>query len=1040
MTTYTGTSGNDVIIDGATGNHVAYGGAGNDTIQFYGGNHSIFGGDGNDTLTGGSGNDYIVGGNNIDYIYGGAGDDTIYGGSGDDIYAGDGNDIMIADAYSLQPDTTRTTGVRFIGGDTGNGDYDTLDLRSYVAYRPFGSVTASVDADGNSTSSVIEVLDQNGNWIRLTYVEIENLLLPPLYVAPDGTVEGTSGADLIDINYTGDPEGDVVDGADGLNDRIYAYGGNDRVYAGSGSDYVDGGAGNDTLDGGIGSDTIYGGTGNDTIYGGSGTYSDKLYGGAGNDLIYGGAGHDTITGSNGNDTLYGDAGNDLIYGGSGDVIYGGDDSDTIDISANTPDGFGSLTSTITVDGGTAGTTDNDTLDLTAFISYRNLVQTTDADGDSTSGSVQVQSSSGWTTINFTEIENLLLPPPYSTLNGTVSGTTGNDFINTSYTGDPQGDKVDNNDAILSGHSGNDDLIDAGAGNDTISAGAGNDTVYGGTGNDTLMASAGNDTFYGGNDSDRLVLVDGMFNGEVFFGGEGGNDLDIIDTPYSSTTDKTVVLSGSGQGTISDSTGTATFYQVEAIYTSFGSDYIDASADLTGMDLSAGGGNDTVIGGSGNDWLIGDMGNDTLYGGAGDDGIEGGAGNDSIYAGTGNDTVYGGDLNDLIYGGDGDDRIFGGADSDIIYGGAGNDTIYTYTLSGADQSADSVDGGAGNDTIIGNFGDDTIAGGDGNDEIFGGDGNDDLSGGLGTDTISGDTGNDTLHFAQGDTADGGDGDDLFTLENLGETGNGTITVTGGNLGETAGGGDTLQLGDLADLSTLNITDTTVNGSGNTSYTGTVTLDDGTTLNFSQIENIVCFARGTYIKTIEGEVRIEDLRPGMRVLTVDRGFQTLRWVGSSTVLAVGKLAPIRFETGVLGNDRPIFVSPQHRMFMCGWAAELIAGEAEVLVPAVHLVNGTTITRQEGGEIEYFHMLFDQHELVFSNGCISESFHPGEQGWSALCEAARAEILTLFPDLEQTVFASYGSSARYSVCKTEAYCLSQSLAADEQQKKTSAPSYAA
>ena len=226
--------------------------------------------------------------------------------------------------------------------------------------------------------------------------------------------------------------------------------------------------------------------------------------------------------------------------------------------------------------------------------------------------------------------------------------------------------------------------------------------------------------------------------------------------------------------------------------------------------------------------------------------------------------------------------------------------------------------------------------------------------------------------------------------------------------------------------LNITGTSTNASGNTSYSGSVLLDDGTTLNFSQIENIICFGRGTVIKTIEGEKRIEDLKPGTKVLTYDRGYQPIRWIGSTKVAAIGKFAPIRFQTGVLGNDRPLFVSPQHRMMMDGWQAQLYTGETEVLVPAINLVNGQTITQAEGGEVEYFHMLFDQHELVFANGSVSESFHPGEQGWSALCEATRAEILALFPELEASNFKSFGRAARYSVKRNEALCLGTDLAA--------------
>ena len=381
-------------------------------------------------------------------------------------------------------------------------------------------------------------------------------------------------------------------------------------------------------------------------------------------------------------------------------------------------------------------------------------------------------------------------------------------------------------------------------------------------------------------------------------------------------------------------------------------------------------------------------------------VEGTAGADLI------DAAYADDPGrDMI---DANDNIVGTNDDSIVAGG-GHDTILA---------------GDGNDTILAGDGDDTVDGGADNDSIVGGVGDDTLLGGTGADIIEGGDGDDTITFAEGDTALGGDGDDLFVLEDLGEPTNGTITVTGGNGAEALGVGDTLQLGELADMSTLNITSTTTNASGNTSYTGSITLDDGTELNFSEMEDIVCFTRGTMIKTIKGERPIEDLEPGDRILTYDRGYQPLRWIGSTRVAGVGKFAPIRFARGVLGNDRPLLVSPQHRMLLRGWQAELYTGETEVLVPATHLVNDSTITRMTGGEVEYFHLLFDQHELVFGNGCVSESFHPGQQGWSAFCEDTRQEILELFPDLLTSNFKSFGENARHSVKRNEAICLAATL----------------
>lgn len=158
---------------------------------------------------------------------------------------------------------------------------------------------------------------------------------------------------------------------------------------------------------------------------------------------------------------------------------------------------------------------------------------------------------------------------------------------------------------------------------------------------------------------------------------------------------------------------------------------------------------------------------------------------------------------------------------------------------------------------------------------------------------------------------------------------------------------------------------------------------------------CFTPGTMIETPDGPRAVEDLKPGDLVNTVDNGPQPLLWVGRTTVAATGDTAPIRFEAGVLDLDRETLVSPQHRMLIADWRAPYLFGHTEVLIAAHSLVNGDTVTRVEGGEIDYIHLLFGQHEIVTANGAKSESYYPGH----AVSQSERetqAEILALFPEL--------------------------------------------
>ena len=189
--------------------------------------------------------------------------------------------------------------------------------------------------------------------------------------------------------------------------------------------------------------------------------------------------------------------------------------------------------------------------------------------------------------------------------------------------------------------------------------------------------------------------------------------------------------------------------------------------------------------------------------------------------------------------------------------------------------------------------------------------------------------------------------------------------------------------------------------------------------------VCFTSGTLIKTQTGERPIESLTAGDMVQTMDRGYQPIRWIGSSKRAAKGDLAPILIRQGTLGNNRDLRVSPQHRMLLQGWHAEMLFWELEVLATAKSLVNDNSIICEQGGEVEYFHILFDTHEVIFAEGCPSESFQPGKQGWKALDQATRNEILTIFPKLADNNFEDYGPSARLSLKHEEGELLGKYMA---------------
>ncbi|MFD1882171.1 Hint domain-containing protein [Paracoccus pacificus] len=168
---------------------------------------------------------------------------------------------------------------------------------------------------------------------------------------------------------------------------------------------------------------------------------------------------------------------------------------------------------------------------------------------------------------------------------------------------------------------------------------------------------------------------------------------------------------------------------------------------------------------------------------------------------------------------------------------------------------------------------------------------------------------------------------------------------------------------------------------------------------------CFTSGTLILTAAGDVAVEDLRVGDLVITRDHGGQPIRWIGRRKLsadqqAAMPHLRPIHIRKDALGAGTPasdLIVSPQHRILVRSEIVLRMFGEREILVAAKHLLQLPGVGVPEAlPEVEYFHILFDRHEIVFSNGAESESFYPGPEALKSVGVYALWEIHSLFPEL--------------------------------------------
>jgi len=353
------------------------------------------------------------------------------------------------------------------------------------------------------------------------------------------------------------------------------------------------------------------------------------------------------------------------------------------------------------------------------------------------------------------------PPAYVAGDGTVSGDTGNDVIDETYT-DTDGDVVTINADIISAGAG-DDVARGFAGNDTIDGGTGSDTLVGGAGNDDISGGDDNDTIYGDFDTSTASTSEslnwlsegvdgtdlsggftqdtGTMNVTVGFTNDGGNTaietnngLTYVDTANGepqSTTSTLAITGNAGPNmtaeiTFDPNVGTDLSDEVSNVSFRINDVDFDGWQDIITVNGYDSDGNIVAV-----TLTPGDPTNDTVSG-------------QTVTASTTSEsqTDLAGSV--LVTIANPVHRI------EIIYsnGGTVGQALWitdvhfdTIPATGAD---DVISGGAGDDLIYGGAGNDSINGDDGFDTVYGGDGDDVINNsGVGSDVIHGDAGNDSV---------------------------------------------------------------------------------------------------------------------------------------------------------------------------------------------------------------------------------------------------------------------------------------------------------
>lgn len=130
----------------------------------------------------------------------------------------------------------------------------------------------------------------------------------------------------------------------------------------------------------------------------------------------------------------------------------------------------------------------------------------------------------------------------------------------------------------------------------------------------------------------------------------------------------------------------------------------------------------------------------------------------------------------------------------------------------------------------------------------------------------------------------------------------------------------------------------------------------------IESGIC--AGTTIMTLDGEIPVEHLSVGDRIITRDSGMSVIRSINTRDV----KLQPIRIKAGSLGHTRPdrdMIVAPGTRIHIRDWRAEALFGAAAATVEASRLVDGEFLAQLPSRDVKVFDLMFDREHILYADG---------------------------------------------------------------------------
>ena len=123
-------------------------------------------------------------------------------------------------------------------------------------------------------------------------------------------------------------------------------------------------------------------------------------------------------------------------------------------------------------------------------------------------------------------------------------------------------------------------------------------------------------------------------------------------------------------------------------------------------------------------------------------------------------------------------------------------------------------------------------------------------------------------------------------------------------------------------------------------------------------------GTCVMTLDGELPVEHLMPGDRIISRTSGMAILRAIRITEVRA----PMVRILSGSLGHTRPdrdMIVGPDTAIHIRDWRAQALYGQASALVPAHRLIDGEFVAETEVVTARIVTLTFDRPQVIYADG---------------------------------------------------------------------------